>query len=362
MSKAISTNHSAQAILISTAVLTVLGVFFVFHASVVESYRDFGTVFHFIRQHLVWLTLGWIVLGCTYLVPLQVWQKTSAWSYLVAVILLILVFVPGIGKTVNGASRWISIAGFGLQPVEILKFSIVIFFSSWMQNHQKLAPFLFLTCLPSALLMLQPDLGSALIVLTISFGIYFVSGAPIKKLLLISLLALILISILTAFSPYRMKRITTFLNPESDPLGSSFHIRQITLGLGSGGLYGLGFGQSRQVSYIPEASTDSIFAVIAEEVGFVGSVIIILFYLNYLVFGIRVVRSCSTNSLEYLLASGIVIWITSQTLINLASIVALVPLTGVPLPFISYGGTALVLVMGATGILLKISVKKSESI
>ncbi len=348
-------SFATRGLLFCSLVLSILGLVFVFHASVVESYRDFDTPFHFIRSQLVWWALGWAALGGAWLTPIHFWRRLAPWLFGASLLMLVLVFVPGVGRAANGARRWISLLGVRLQPVETFKLSLILFFATWMERHQKLAPFLFLTVLPCGLLMLQPDLGSALIVLAIAFGVYFISGAPMKRLLGVAGLGLVLVCLLTLLSPYRMRRVTTFLDPESDPLGASFHIRQIILSLGSGGVFGQGFGQSRQLPYIPEASTDSIFAIIGEEVGFVGALVVILFYVGYLFWGMKIVRQQEEKSFESLLSAGIVIWVMAQVLINLGSVVALVPLTGVPLPFISYGGTALVMVLGATGILLRLS-------
>jgi cell division protein FtsW len=232
---------------------------------------------------------------------------------------------------------------------------MITFFASWMEKHQKLAPFLFLSGLPALLLMLQPDMGSTLIVLSIGVGIYFLAGAKMDFLLKLLVGGFIVLSIAVAISPYRLKRVTTFLNPEADPLGASFHIHQITLALGNGGILGRGLGQSRQkFSYIPEASTDSIFAIVAEEVGFVGSVFLLGLFAAYLWLAFRIWRRLPKKSFAYLLAGGLIIWIGMQICLNLGAIVALVPLTGIPLPFFSYGGTALVMVLFGTGILLGI--------
>jgi cell division protein FtsW len=347
--------YSKLILLVATA-LSLVGLVFVFEASVAEAFQDFHDPYHFVRHQAMWLILGLLMmLICSY-IPYKFWQKMGPLLYVIAILLLIATVIPGLGKAVNGASRWLVIAGVTLQPVEVLKISMIMFFANWMSKHQKIAPFLLLTVLPTALLMMQPDLGSALIVLAIAFGIYFLAGGRLVHLSILGLAGIMGIAMLILIQPYRMRRITTFLNPELDPLGSSFHIRQITLAIGSGGWLGQGIGKSRQkYSYIPETSTDSIFAIVAEEIGFVGSTVLVLAFLWYLKLGYSLLVIEKPMSYPYLLKGGILMWISTQIVLNLGSVVALVPLTGVPLPFFSYGGSSLVMILCATGILSQTS-------
>jgi cell division protein FtsW len=185
---------------------------------------------------------------------------------------------------------------------------------------------------------------------------YFVAGGEVKHMLIIGTGAFILACIAVGSSDYRMRRVQTFINPESDPLGASFHIRQITLALGRGGVFGQGLGNSAQkLAYIPEPTTDSIFAITAEEVGFAGAVFIIALYGGLLLTFYKIAQSFPSQSFEQLLAAGILIWISMQTILNMAAVVALIPLTGIPLPFFSYGGSSLVMVLWATGFMLKLA-------
>lgn len=270
---------------------------------------------------------------------------------------LILVFIPGIGLRLNGANRWFTVFGlFTIQPVEFVKLALVTFFATWMVKHQRLLPLAVLTGLPVGLLMLQPDLGSTLIVLAVAFGMYFVAGGKMTYLSAIASLGLIFVVITIVSSPYRLQRVTTFFNPELDPLGSSFHIRQITLALGQGGWLGQGIGESKQkYNYIPEASSDSILAIVAEEVGFIGVLIISFLFWAYIVTAFKIALKFPPGSFEYILALGLAIWFSAQTLLNIAAVVALVPLTGIPLPLFSYGGSSLVMIMLSTGILVKLA-------
>lgn len=334
-------------------ILSILGLVFVFEASVAESLSTFGDRYYLFKQHLIGMGIGWVAFFVGLMVPSKLWLKLSPFLLVAGVLSLILVFIPGIGLNLNGASRWLSIAGFTIQPVELFKFTLIVYLAAWLPKQKQLLPFLIVLAVPTLLLILQPDLGSLLVVFGIACGMYFVSGGNLKQLGLLGAVSVPLLLVAILISPYRMQRMLTFFNPESDPLGSSYHVRQIILALGRGGIFGQGLGNSTQrFSYIPEASTDSIFAIVAEETGFVGSFVIIgLFAL--LIFTLFKLVNQTNNPIEVkLLGNGLAIWITAQTLLNLSAVVALVPLTGVPLPFFSYGRTALIMLLFASGVLL----------
>lgn len=348
---------SAKVLFLLTALISSLGLLFVFESSVAESFSTFGTAYHYVQSQAQWLALGYGLLIVASFTPINFWKKLSPLFYLIAIIGLILVFVPPFGLRLNGASRWFSLFGLvTIQPVEFAKLAVVTFFATWMAKHQRLSPFAFLTAIPVGLLIMQPDLGSTLIFLTIAFALYFVAGGEMKYILTIAGVGLLFVVFAIFSSPYRLQRVTTFFNPELDPLGSSFHIRQITLALGQGGWFGQGIGESKQKhNYIPEASSDSIMAIVAEEIGFVGVVMISLLFLAYIVTGYQIALKYPPGSFEYLLGLGLVLWFSAQTLLNIAAVVALVPLTGIPLPLFSYGGSSLVMIMLATGILIKLA-------
>ncbi len=348
-------------LLLLTFILCALGLLFVFEASVAEAYASFGNPFYFVRQQAMWLAIGVIGLIAGATIPISLWKKLSPFLYIGGIGLLIATFLPVIGREVNGAHRWLYLPGFSLQPVEVVKFALVAFFAKWMSEHQRVGSFLFLTLLPALLLLIQPDLGSALIVLSIAFGMYFLAGAPLKTFGIIGGLGVLALLIIIIISPYRLRRLTTFINPESDPLGASFHIHQITLALGNGGILGEGIGKSRQkFSYIPEASTDSIFAIVAEEVGFVGSIILIALFAFFIQAMYQITKRTKAGSFTHLFSAGLLIWLGMQIVLNLSAIVALVPLTGIPLPFFSYGGTSLMMVLFVIGILFQIGRKGEE--
>jgi len=338
-----------------TLILTLIGLLFVFEASSAEALGMVGDPYFFLKQQVIRIALGLVLLVVTQYIPFSLWKKVAGALYIFSILLLIAVFIPGIGLNLNGASRWISLGGFAFQPVEMVKLSMVLFFASWLSEHQRLLPLLFLTALPALLLVLQPDLGSTLVVVAIAFGMYFVAGGKILKLIgLGSALTLLLIPVVI-FSPYRMQRLTTFLDPNSDPQGSSFHVRQLIIALGNGGWLGQGIGNSKQkYFYIPEASSDSIFAIVAEETGFVGSTVIFGIFALYLLTATQLVAQQSLDRYAYLVGSGIVTWVALQWLINIAAVVALVPLTGIPLPFFSYGGSAQIMILTGSGIIARL--------
>jgi len=342
-----------------TTVISLLGLLFVFESSVAESFSTFGHPYHYVQSQAIWLGVGFLSLFVASLTPIKFWKAISSLLFLVALLSLVLVFIPGVGMKLNGARRWFSLGGLvTIQPVEFVKLSVIVFFANWMSKHQKLLPFFFLTSLPIGLLLLQPDLGSTLVIIALSLGLFYIAGGKMKYIFLIGGVGLMLVMVSIFSSGYRRQRVATFLNPDLDPLGSGFHIRQITLALGRGGLLGQGIGESKQkYNYIPEASSDSILAIVAEEIGFIGIVVIISLFLGIFLTIYKIAAKYPPGSFEYILAVGFLIWLSSQTLLNIAAVVALAPLTGIPLPFFSYGGSSLVMVMLASGILIKLAKK-----
>jgi len=273
------------------------------------------------------------------------------------IFLLLVVFLPGVGIKALGAKRWINLGFTVLQPAELAKLTLVIYLSAWFSSKEKgrLVSFLLLLGMVTGLIVLEPDLGTTLVIAATAVTMYFFSGAPIKQfVMLIPVLVLGALG-LAISSPYRFRRVTTFFNPENDPLGASYHIRQATIALGSGGLFGVGIGKSRQkYEYLPEANTDSIFAIIGEEVGFIGAAGLLILFFILISRGFQIARRVEDPFGRYL-ALGITSWIGYQVIMNIAAMVALIPLTGVPLPLLSYGGSSLIVVLTGLGILVNIS-------
>lgn len=330
--------------------ISILGILMIYNASNIDAYFQFGNKFYFVKLQTIWFCLGCISLAITMFIPLPFVRKLSPYIFFITVILLIAVLIPGVGTKMQGARRWLFIGSFSLQPSEMIKLAAVLYFPAFLAKHTKLVPFLVVWGLLIGLLMLEPDMGTALVVSGIVLVTYFVAGAPIKNLLTMLFLTVGVGIILVAGSSYRLDRLTTFFNPSLDPLGASYHIRQVLISLGSGGLTGAGIGRSRQkYQYLPEASTDSIFAVTAEEVGFVGSAIMIGLCAFLYLRGFH--QSSQINQrYEKLVAVAVMAWLAIQTLINLSAMVVLIPLTGVPFPFISYGGSSLMAALAGIGI------------
>lgn len=245
--------------------------------------------------------------------------------------------------------------GVSIQPSEIMKLSIAVYTAKVASKKKQLLSYLIPLVLVSGLIMLQPDLGTTIVLVFIVFSQMFMAQINILHLLGVGLIGGLISLGLIVISPYRRDRLTTFFESTQDPLGKSYHIRQVLIALGSGGVFGLGLGQSRQkYLFLPEASTDSIFAVVAEEAGFVGGAFLIILFAYFIYLGINIIKH-APDEFSKILATGIVAWIGGQAFVNIASMVALVPLTGIPLPFISYGGSSLTTVLVATGMLLNIS-------
>jgi cell division protein FtsW len=261
-----------------------------------------------------------------------------------------------LSTTILGAKRWLKIGGFTLQPSELTKLTLIIYLSSWFsfKERGRFFAFLLLTSFLIALVMFQPDLGTAAMLGILSVFLYFVSGSPLIHMVFLSVTGFISGTFLIVTSSYRMKRLLTFLNSSVDPQGIGYHVNQINIALSLGGLLGTGFGNSRQkYQFLPEAHTDSIFAIIGENFGFIGALLVISAYI-FLFFQIYKNIKKTKDTLGFLLSTGILFTMLVQTFINLAAIVGLTPLTGIPLPFISYGGSSLLSFYAMTGILLNI--------
>ncbi|MBU1327233.1 putative lipid II flippase FtsW [Patescibacteria group bacterium] len=350
--------HSPDRWLLGALILICLfGVFMVYDSSVAIAIRDFSDRYHFAREQLQWLGLAFVGFAIASLVDYRLWYKLALPFLLGSLVLLIAVFIPGLGVRALGAHRWISVGGLVFQPSELTKLTMIIYLSAWFSTREKgrIGAFLLLLGMVVGLVVLEPDLGTATIILATAVLLYFYSGAPLMQfILLVPMLAIGVIG-LALISPYRFQRLMTFFNPQSDPLGSSYHIRQALLALGSGGLWGLGIGKSRQkYEYLPEANTDSIFAIIGEEFGFLGAVLVVLLFVFIIWRCFRIARR-APDTFGRLMGAGIATWIGIQAVINFSAMTALLPLTGVPLPFISYGGSSLVITLIAMGIVVNIS-------
>lgn len=296
-------------------------------------------------------------------IPYKFWREYSLPLFVASIIVTALVFVPGLGFSHGGSYRWINIFGISIQPVEFLKIGFVIYFAawlSWIKNRVKdfrfsLIPLLIFLGVITLVLINQPDTKSLILITGTGIIMLFVSGAPWKSILGMLTVFIIAFLILAFTTPYLKSRINTFLNPSKNGSTSSYQIQQSLIAIGSGGIAGRGLGQSIQkFNYLPEPQGDSIFAVVGEEVGFIGSVLLICLYVAFFMRGYRIAHY-APDSFSKLFVIGIITIITAQSFMNIASIVGVFPLTGVPLVFMSHGGTALLLDIGLMGIVLNIS-------
>ncbi len=366
-SKSTSSPKVDKTLLYLILVLLTIGLVFIADISAPQALNFFEDRFHFLKQQVVWAGIGIVAMFVVSNINYNFWKKIAVPFFGIAVLLLIMVLIPALSLHALGARRWISIGNINFQPSEVIKLALALYLAKLSDsNIKKPLAFFLPLAIVCGLIMLQPDLGTTLVVGFIGIIQIFVAGVPIMYFLgsLVAGIAGVIILILT--SPYRRDRLMTFLQVGADPLGKEYHIRQILLAIGSGGLFGLGIGQSKQkYLFLPEASTDSIFAAIAEELGFIGSFVLILLFAFFLYRAFKIVQN-APDQFSKILSLGIVAWIGGQIILNISAMTALTPLTGIPLPFFSYGGTSLSMILGSCGILLNISryqkveVKKSK--
>ena len=353
-------------------VLLTLGVLIIASVSASLSQENFNNPFYFLKHQILFGVLPGLALGfLAYKIRLNLLKKWALVLLLINLILSAMVFLPKIGMTLGGASRWLAIGSFTIQPSEFLKLTFIVYLANWLASRtprqkfaekhlqkgfsQTLIAFLIVLGIVSLLLIFQPDVSTLGIIILTAGIMYFLSGTPIWHSILIILMGAGGIISLVKLASYRMKRWTVFLNPETDPLGIGYQIKQALIAVGSGGIFGLGLGMSRQkFGFLPQSMSDSIFAIISEEIGFLGAVILILLFLILLWRGFKIAKNAK-DKFSQLLAIGITSWIILQALINMGSMVAILPLSGIPLPFISYGGSALVTELIGIGLLLNIS-------
>jgi cell division protein FtsW len=306
---------------------------------------------------------GFLSLWICTRIPYTFWRKYSFYIFLGALGLTLAVFIPHVGFAHGGARRWISLGFASFQPAELLKIAFVIYFSAWLAWTRKkqedikfrIIPLIILLIIVAAALLRQPDTKSLILITAAACGMLFTSGVPWKKILAIVGIGLGAIVILAFARPYVMNRIKTFINPASDPRGASYQLQQSLIAIGSGGAFGRGLGQSVQkFNYLPEPQGDSIFAVIGEEFGFLGTTILLILYVFFAIRGFKIALRAPDTFSRYLVV-GLVMLLTAQSFLNIASLVGLFPLTGVPLVFISQGGTSLMIALAAVGIILNIS-------
>lgn len=354
-------------LLITISLLTLFGLLMLSSASAVVAFEKYHNSYYFVwGQLLKGILPGIILLLIGWRLPYTYWRKYSFLMFLISIVILLLVFIPGIGVTINNSRSWIGLFGLTFQPAEIVKITFLIYLASWLEKRgerglrdldNSMIPFLIMIGFIAFLFIQQPDLGSLIVLLGISFIVYFVAGAPWKHLLIMALSGIIIMTgILLIKHPDRLK---VFFSDQGTS-DESYQTDQIQIAIGAGGFWGQGLGHSKQkFRYLPEVQNDSIFAVIAEELGFLICSVVILTYFLILIRGLKIARA-SPDLFGRLLATGITIWILVQAMINFGGMLAVIPLTGLPLPFISYGGTSMAMTLFAIGILLNISQQRRK--
>lgn len=350
-------------ILALVGVLCLIGMLMVFSSSGIDP--DNPT--YLINRHVQWLLVGSVALVLTMTVPYTRWRRYSVPAVVIALVLLVLVLVgPSfISEEIKGAKRWLSLGDLpiSLQPSEFAKLAFVLYLADWCSTkgdkvrdfHNGLVPFGIMLGLLGGLVFMEPDMGTTLVITAIGASMYFVSGAALKHMGLSLLVAVGGFALAAVAAPYRMQRLLAFQDPWHDPLGVSYHSVQSLLALGSGGITGMGLGASRQkFGWLPEQSTDAIFSVYAQEMGFIGAALMIVLFLLLAWRGYRVAQK-APDGFSSLMATGITTWMIFQAMINIGAVSGAIPFTGVPLPFVSYGGSSLVITLAAVGLLLNIS-------
>lgn len=341
----------------------VIGLVTIASAGVFYGETRFGDDYFFLKRQLLGVGIGLIALFAFQQLDYHVWRRLAFPLFVATVLALIAVLIPGVGDRVYGASRWLSIGPFSFQPSEMAKFSFVLYLAAWFSRKERklvgdfledLVPFLVVLGVVGFLIMKQPDTGTFGLIFLMAVSVYFIAGAKISHLFGLFVSGLAMLALLIKLAPYRLQRFMVFMNPDFDPKGAGYQINQALIAIGSGGLFGLGLGLSRQkFNYLPEPVTDSIFAIFSEEWGFFVSVLLIGLFVFIAWQGLRIARLAPDDFGRYA-AAGIVSWVIFQAFINIAAATALIPLTGIPLPFVSYGGTSIVFLMAAMGILIRI--------
>ena len=350
-------------LLIPVVSLIIIGVLMIFSTSPVVGYASYSDSFYFIKKHLVFLGIGVVAFSIGYSVPTDVYKRYVFIGFWVACLLVGLTLIPGVGVKIGGASRWLSLGVINIQPVELLKFVIVVFVASSLENKQKvmhlfskgLVPILLLLILPLALLLKQPDLGNVGLTILVVGGLLFLSPVPLRYLagLFLSAMGLFVTTIL--LHPYQMARVTAFLNPEIDPLGKNYHMIQSLIAIGSGGFWGVGLGESKlKYFYLPLQYSDFIFSIVCEEGGFILAFLVLLLFALFLAQGIKIAQR-STSVYRRVLVMGLLLYIVFQALLNIGVVIGVLPVTGIPLTFISFGGTSLVVSLFFVGVIMNVS-------
>lgn len=352
---------------IATILITIFGIVMIYSASSIWSAYKFHDAFKYVKNQAMFGIIGVVLMLLIRKINYKIYYQKTNTILLVCLILLVLVLIPGIGSIRNGSRSWFGIGGFGIQPSEAAKIGLIMFTSKYLEKSNKfikdlkkgVIPILAILFLVFGLIMLQPDFGTGMIIVISIIAMLFVAGVNMKFFIAGGILGLVGIVVLILIAPYRMDRITSFLNPWSDPLGTGFQIIQSLYAIGPGGLLGVGFLNSRQKQfYLPEPQTDFIFSIISEELGIFGILIVAFLFITILWCGFHIALK-SKNLFAKYLAFGLIFQMLVQAVLNLMVVIGMIPVTGVTLPFLSYGGSSLLVSMASIGIILNIG-KETE--
>mgnify|MGYP004563223129 FL=1 len=344
-------------------ILILFGAIMIYSASSIWANYKFEDSFYYVKRQMIFIVLGIFLMITTSKIDYNIYYENSNKILGICIILLILVLIPGIGSVRNGSRSWFGIGSLGIQPSEAAKLGMIIFTSKYLTNSSKFLksykygvfPILGVLFLLFALIMLQPDLGTGMILVISIIFLLFIAGVNMKFFIGGGIIGLIGVIILIAIAPYRMDRITSFINPWNDPLGTGFQIIQSLYAIGPGGLLGRGYLKSIQKQfYLPEPQTDFIFSIIAEEFGIVGTIFVVFMFSFIIYRGIKIALRTKDSFAKYL-AFGMSFQLAFQALMNLMVVIGMIPVTGVTLPFLSYGGSSLLITLASMGIILNIS-------
>jgi len=370
----VKTAKQPDYILLATiAILIVSGIVILASVSASFSQEKFGTTYYLLKHQLLFgLIPGLILALIMYRINLSFLKKWAPVLLLINLALMVMVFLPVIGSSSEGAARWIGLSSFSFQPSELLKLTFILYLAAWLTSRtekgvlikktnefsQTFTVFLIVVAVVSLILYFQSDVSTLVIIISVAALMYFSVNTPLWHSLLIILIGSGGLFFLIKIAPYRVNRFLVFFNPDLDPMGIGYQLKQALIAVGSGGIGGVGLGMSIQkLGFLPQIISDSIFAVFSEETGFIGSFILIFLFLMFLWRGFKIAKE-SQNKFLKLTALGITSWIVIQSFVNIGAMIGISPLTGIPLPFISYGGSALIVELIGVGILLNISKNK----
>jgi len=354
----------------AVACLVLLGILIITSVTSAIAQQKFGSPTFYLWRHIIYGLIPGLMLGIlAYKIPIGRFKKWIPLALLFNLFLMVLVFVPGIGMELGNARSWLNLRFTSLQPSEPLKLIFILYLASWLaartgksknEFSATLAAFIAIIGIVALLLASQPDVGTLGIIVATGFLMYFLAGTPLKYVTIVFLGGLACFGALIKIAPYRLNRFLVLFGPDKDPMGVGWQIKQALIAVGSGGIFGTGLGMSVQkFGYLPEPMADSIFACFAEETGLIGSLMVVSLFLIITWLGFKIAQNAK-NNFEKLTALGIISWLSIQAFINIGAMLRILPITGVPLPFVSYGGSAIVAELIGVGILLNIS-KNNQS-